>query len=322
MAEGVQCSTAPLCWRVLTPSLVKLLPLPLATSFMTISLASLALSGVLVYEISKAYGFKPCTAFVGTALFVNLSSVSGYYLYNFWLTDPIAYVFTLLGIYAVFTERNWLFLIALLVGVTAKESVLFVAPLYFTFPASKIINRGTIKRFATLVAPAVTILVLIRVSIRAGGEYSYVNTFLTIGVPRITGLDAEFLTKISVSAFGFLIVFPVFNLRKTIPTLFRFLPFLILVYAQLLVATDVARLIMMGFPAFVIMSLEGLTALTDRLSDLGSVSVPVFVYLVPCLLIFYFNLGSITPVSFATEGAVYTGFTILIMITIYVENWV
>lgn len=131
MARGATVN-APYAYRILTPGLARLLPFDLPTNFRLIAVIALWLTGVAVYGLARAWGYTPGWALVGCALFYTLYWAVGFTLYDFWLCDPLTFLFVTLAIRAAKLRQAGQFAGLLALGVLNKEAVLCVVPLWFS----------------------------------------------------------------------------------------------------------------------------------------------------------------------------------------------
>jgi hypothetical protein len=278
---------APFCWRVLVPALAKALPFDLEWSFFLIAFAGVWMTGVVVYCLALRWLSSPSYGLVALLMWVSLGWAGKLVLRNFWLPDSLAFFFVALAVYAILARRDALFVASVALGVLAKESVFFVVPLYYTLRTERWIDLGLLKRCALLALPSALMLVLLRVFIPALNEdpaylstlpetvrlvqegassYGYRELFLSVGVERLRNISAWDLYAYSAGTFGVILLLPLFALRRTGVLLLRFLPFLLLVYAQLFFAVNTERLLVLAFPAVLLMALAGIEGISERLS--------------------------------------------------------
>lgn len=272
---------APFGWRVLNPLLAKTLPFNVATSFAILSFVGLWLTAIVMYFVLRRMGLSSNLAFTGLLFFLTLGWATRVNLYDFWLTDPLAFLFCVAAFWSILAGKHILFAILLAIGVTAKESVVFVAPLYYTFNARTLVDAKMLRRAFLLAAPAILILVLLRVAItpmngnaeylatipenlRDANPYSIAWLFGNIGWPRIQESLAGNLAPYSIGTFGVSMVFlPLFAIRKNLDLLLRFLPFILLTYSSVLFATNTTRLIVLAFLAVIPMTLYGIRSIVE-----------------------------------------------------------
>lgn len=108
-------------------------------------------------------------------------------------------------------------------------------------------------RRAVVVLPALIVLVILRLVIHPAGVPA---NALFVGW-RLRTFNAQALEDWTVGTFGVLFVLPYLT-RRNLRTLRLFGAFLALIYAQLAIANNTERLLVLAFPAFILMSLEGL----------------------------------------------------------------
>jgi hypothetical protein len=276
---------APWSWRLLVPALVKILPVSTQTGFEVISAATIGLTGVVTYLVLRCWGFPGGFAILGMLFYFSMSYATRFNIRDFWLTDSAAILFASLGILALQRRRSAIFALLMMLGVLAKESVIFIAPLYYTFEARRRWDARVFARMLVLALPAVAVLIFIHVAIPAwNGHKSYLAS-----MPRLVKLDIQNvvpsynLMRVAsltlaerahtpgtslvyvLTSFGLLgIVFVAMGWRRLRPVLKRFWPFLLLVAAQLLFALNTQRLVVLAFLPVVIACLYGVYEARDR----------------------------------------------------------
>ena len=288
---------APFCWRILVPLLAKTLPFSLQWNFLLISFTGIWLTGVTVYYIAKRFfSVTPCAA-IGLITFFSLGWATRFPLSDFWLPDALSFLFVTLGIYGILAKREGLFLAVTVLGVCVKESVLFITPLYYTLNARQFIDWQALKRCMLMALPAFVALGVIRVIVPAMNEnleyigslppslalvqdgtssYNYWQLLHSIGVERVRHLSLGDLVIYSFGTFGVLVMLlPFFSLKNNGVLLLKFIPFLLLGYAQLLFAVNNQRLIVLCFPAMILLALNGMASIAERLSLSVSLLFPL-----------------------------------------------
>ncbi len=303
---------APFCWRIATPWLARLLPFNLETNFLFISFVSLALTGVVVYYLSRAFGFSRPMAAAATAMYFSLAWASKFALWDFWLPDALSFLLMTLAIYATVTHRDLLFVATLTAGVAVKESVLFVIPVFYSFRARKLLDLRRAVQLLALSLPAVLLLISLRLgipqrnadpsywaSLPAGvlnatdrAAYDLFGLLGDIGRQRMRTFALDTLESFTLGTFGVAVfVLPLFAVRRNLPLVARFLPFLVLVYAQVLFSNNTERLLVAGFPALILLALNGVEEMADRLDVSRTALVPLPVLFVG-LSVLHVPLGS------------------------------
>jgi hypothetical protein len=322
---------APFCWRVGAPLLAKTLPFGVERSFSIITFVALWLTGVVVFYIARAFAFARWRALAGMLLFFVLGWAVRANLYNIWKPDPMAFLFIALAIYGITARYRWRFAAVMAAGVFFKESVLFVAPLYYTLSADRWWDSRLAARTLLLTLPGVAVLLAIRALIPSWnddsayiaalpdqlrqvqlGSSSYNLSYLwnEIGLTRLRSLSLRSFYDYSIVVFGVTaIALPLFAIRRNLSYLLRFLPFVLLVCAQALFATNVERLIVAGFPVVIIMALTGAGAIARMLRVGDWVFVALFVALITLSL----SRTWIVVIPFLYEAAILLGFMALLV---------
>jgi hypothetical protein len=274
---------APWGWRILEPGIVRVLPGSSRLGFQIVGVASLCVAATCVYWICRRLGFDRRLASAGLLLFISLSFATKYAMFDFWLVDPLAFAFTALAVLFAVERRAVAFACCLAIGVLAKESVVFAAPLLYTFGADRTFDRRAARRAALAALPAVLVLAAVRLAIPAWNGQPYalglpgpiaanartVPDYSAIAVARatLTRRANELPSTIvsTVSAFGLLIgVLPFLGGHRAARLAARFSPFLVLVVLQEVFAFNTERLLVLAFPAVVPLAVCGLRTLRDH----------------------------------------------------------
>jgi hypothetical protein len=269
---------------VLTPGLARVLPGSLTFGFQVVAFVSLWLTGAVAYAIGRRLGFGRAIALAGMFLFYSLGWAVKFNLHDFWLSDPPAFLFAALAILCLLDRRDLAFAGCLVVGVLAKESVIFVAPLAYTLRAAAPFDRRALIRAAGLAMPAILVLGAIRLAIPSYNADAAYRTSLPRAVQPATGKTPSYtLPKLlrstlalrkhewpqtaakALSAFGLLpLLLPFAGGRRTLSLLARLSPFLILCFAQLLFAGNTQRVVVFAFPAVIAMAMSGASRLVEH----------------------------------------------------------
>jgi hypothetical protein len=260
---------APFEYRVLNPLLAKLLPFDVLTNFAVLSFTALWLTGIVSYFAFKAQGFSAPLAFAGVLFFLSLGWAVRFNLYDFWLSDPLGFLFIAGVVWSVLARKDILFLILLTAGVAAKENVIFAAPLYYTLNAKKFADGRLLLRALLLAAPALGLFLAFRMFIpTVNEEYNFATLLQNIGLKRIHQIlrdPRDYLLLYSIGTFGVSLFFlPFFAVRKNLVLLLRFSPLIAGAYLSLLFAHNDTRLIVAAFPAVIAMALRGLEFIMER----------------------------------------------------------
>lgn len=282
----------PYCWRLLVPALAKLLPGSHQAGFATVTFASLAAAGPALYWLLRGVEASRAVALAVALLYYSLGWGPRFVASDFWVPDAVAMLFTVLAVGAIVRKQWVLAALMMAVGVLAKESVVFVAPLAYTWHARRLIDWPLARTALLVAAPAMLLLVAVRLGIPARNDdpdylssmppeisrfpelyqsYAYPDRFHDIVVEdRWPHREWHDLDRYFLDPFGL----PVLLLGLAGAALgprraSRLLPFVVLVYAQLLFAADTQRLLVLSFVAVALLAPPVLSYLsrTFRLSD-------------------------------------------------------
>jgi len=260
---------APFEYRILNPLLASVLPFDLAINFTILTLFGLSASGVICYYMLKTAGFSKAMSLTGLLLYFSLGWASRFNIHDFWLTDPLSYIFIAAIMWSILAKKDLFFLALLTIGVTIRESVLFIAPLYYTIHTKKFLDGKILLRFIYLTIPAVLILFALRISISTtNSHYNLPYLWETIGSKRIVQLinnPADNLPLYTIRSFGVsFFLLPFFAIKKNLPYFLKFLPFIALTYFSLLFAYNTERLLVALFPVMTIMALHGIQSIAEK----------------------------------------------------------
>jgi len=279
---------APFCWRIGGPWLARALSVDLQVSFFLITFVSIALTGAALYALARALGFSRVMGAAGTAMFFSLAWGPKFALWDFWLPDGASFLLATVAIFAVVTSRDLLFAAVLTLGVTVKESVLFTGPLLYSLRATKPIDVRLAARCLVCMLPAALVGLSLRLAIPQRNmdraywssipatvvnpsdfaPYDLAWLLATLGRQRAQTFSVDVLGAFTFGTYGVLLIaLPFFALARNASLFARFLPFLALVYAQVLFASNTERLLVAGFPAVILLSLNGL----DRIASFRDV---------------------------------------------------
>lgn len=255
----------PYLWRVTVPLLARALPFDVQWSFLAITFISLVGTAVLIYYLAKAWGFTRIFAILGMLLFVSMGFASRYTLGNFWIVDAASFLVIAVTIYLIVARHDLTYAAVLALGVTVKENALFVVPLFYTLRAEKLFDRRLAARALLLALPAIMVVVALRLGLPPSSRYSLTARLEEFIALRSQQFNQNRFLNWTTGTFGVApLLLPLFAPRRSAELFLRFLPFLLLVYLQLLLARDTSRLLVLGFPAIILLALTGARALAER----------------------------------------------------------
>lgn len=251
---------APFSYRLLTPLLARLLPFGLDTNFQVISFVGIWLTGVVMYVLARAFRFVPPLALGGALAFYTLPTV-GMLAGDPYLTEPLLFLFLVLALWSLKTRHDRLFALVLALGLLNKETMLAVVPLWFVFrPRDR--RRGLL-----LMAPGLVLWAAVHLLIVPTIPYSVESMFtasLKVRLMRLRDTSLwTFLADLTLAPFGAWVVLALAAGRRSLYWQ-RFWPFLLMVYAQLFIAVDTGRLVVVAFPVVLLMALHTLQTAAGR----------------------------------------------------------
>jgi len=274
---------APYCWRVLAPALVWAPPFGVRTGFEVLAFAVIWITGVAVWFLCERLGFRPALAAAGMLLYFSLGYATKWLLFDFWLTDPLAILLVVVAVLLARSGRGVAFAVCLVVGVLAKESVIFAAPLFYTLQARRPWDRRLALRAAAVTLPAAAALVALHLGIHemnndpaylrtlpgpscreAIRHYTYGAVLHDTVLRRFHHLGPTLVG--AVGAFGLLVpLLALLGLRRPEARSFavQALPFLVLDYVQLLFAYNTERLLVLGLAVVIPLAVWGLSELLE-----------------------------------------------------------
>jgi uncharacterized membrane protein len=283
---------APYGWRVLAPAVVWASPFGVQTGFEVLTFLTLWITGVVIWLICVRLGFHATLAMGGMLLYFSLGYATKWLVFDFWLSDQLAILAVAVAVLLALEGRTVAFAVCMAIGVMAKESVIFVAPLMYTLQVRRRWDPGLAIRTVGATAPAAAVLVALHLGIaernaatyppqieaviRASGiqQYSYGSVLHDIVLRRYHSLGRTLVG--AVGAFGLLVpVLTFLGLRSARARSFalRILPFLILDYVQLLFAYNTERLLVLAAPAVIPLAVWGLAELVEWRRDAEWVAV-------------------------------------------------
>jgi hypothetical protein len=274
---------APWGWRLFGPAFAPLVPGSVTVGFQVLAVGALSLTALAMFLIVRRLGFDRRLAIIGVVLFLSLGYAVKFNLYDFWLTDPLAFFFTAAVLLCVVLRLDIGFAICLAIGVLAKESVFFVVGLHYGLRARRPVDPQAALNTLLLALPAIAVLIGVRATIPSWNERPSYLASLPLPIRRnartVPSYDAIDVLRATVerqdwpgAAFDALTTFGVtvsllvvLGARAARGLAVRFAPFLVLVLSQLLFALNTQRLVALAFPAVIVLALAGLRKLRDDL---------------------------------------------------------
>lgn len=289
---------APYCWRVLVPAIAWAVPFGQQGVFLAVSIAAVAAAGVAVFALAAAR-YDGARAFATMFIFFGMGWGPKYVLSDFWLPDPVAFAAVPLAALFALRRQPRAFAACLAIAVLAKESALVAAPLYYTLNTSRPLDARLALRSLLALLPALVLLLALRLLVESrNGDPAYMSSmpeiirrFPDLYPPydyrelarhigyeqrwRYLGWDA--VASYTWRPFGLApLVFAFAGVLANWRLALRLLPTLLLVYLQLVVATDTERLLVLAFPAIALLAADAIGCLSRTLRAPPFAFVPVF----------------------------------------------
>ena len=248
---------APWCWRLLSPMLVSLLPLPPLRAFLAANLAASYAAAVLLLFIGARMKFNRRTMLLLPALYTTIFWTVRWGAYTPPYIDSHTQVFMLAAILAALHGRLWMVCALLFLGVLQKESVLFVAPVaaVIVWSSTREVKRSYLWLFLFLLC-GLAAYALPRIFITPVNEYSPEAALRVTFARKMTSLRFwESLPASLFSGLGFSLVLTLFEWRRAVE-FFRKEPWIGAMIAlgivQLFAGWDTARICLAFLPAMVL----------------------------------------------------------------------
>jgi hypothetical protein len=273
---------APFNRRILTPLIVKALPLDVEEGFYALTFLSAAATGVALFYALSRMGLSGALSLAGMVALFSMTRATEYHLYNFWLTDALSFLLLALCVWAVAARRDALFAALLVLAALNKEVGIFALALFYGLRATGPLDLRVMGRTVLVGLPALLVLVGLRLGIPAETPYYYSVLITEIVPKRLEEMTfPEPFGTYYLWTFGLVGgLLPLLSLasKEGRRMAVRLLPFVLLVYAQLLFASDTKRLLVFAFPVVAILLALGLKVL-------AKVAWVREVYLVPLPLV-------------------------------------
>lgn len=267
MAEGRlgDCVRAPFCWRVGVPVVAGWLPTGTTAAFTLISWFGIAATAALSYAWVRFERAGSETAgAAAAALFLSSFWTVGFLVNYPWLTDAWGFAAIVAAVFAWRSGRPWAFAVTLLIGVLVRETTLVAVLLAYGLSARSPIDVDAIRRLVRWSVPAVVALVATRALLPAPAGWEATDAFAIVG-ERMAEASWADLGAMTYDTWGLLWLALAAVGAITNPRLAgRLLPTIVAAYAQLAMATDTQRLLVLAFPAMLLLGVEGLRWIEGR----------------------------------------------------------
>jgi hypothetical protein len=287
---------APFCWRIGTPFLAWVSPLPDPLDFQVLGFLSLLISVYIGFKIAKLLSGRFDIA-LAAALWLATTGVV-FHRSAGWmaLVDPLSILVFSLALWFSFRAKPWAFIVVVVLGVLFKESALAAAPIYYLVNARKVIDFRTILPSLIGGIAALALHVFVRNSIPAmngiagyeaqldpdlllaGGVYDASNLWNQIGISRLHRIWE--LPILWGQAYGLMSILIVLGIYLKPTVLKILLPLTALLSLQLFFASDTHRLLSVGFPFMIVAIVPAISRIVD-----SSHRAIVFMIVLPIVIV-------------------------------------
>ncbi|MCK9995004.1 MAG: hypothetical protein KAH56_01855 [Candidatus Krumholzibacteria bacterium] len=256
---------APFCYRVLIPGLVKILPLSVESGFYLQTLAFLWATGIVLFLVLRELGENRFFAWTGIVLFYGLNWAGKFTLWNFWLTDPALFFFGISAFYAILKNKTLSLVLIVTLGVLAKESMIFILPLYYGYQARKFLDWRVAGTTLLIGLIPLGLILTMRIIISSPNQIEPLELFRQIGIPRLTKNLKWTILGGTVGTWGILIfILALLGLRHQRGLGRAAIFFLPVVYIQPLFAINRDRLLVFGFILVIPLAVAGMRWIATR----------------------------------------------------------
>lgn len=311
------------CTRLLKPLLARALPGDLQSGFLAITVVSFVLSGVLMYYIAREFDFSLSASLLGLLVLFTSNWVVKWNVYNFWTLESTTMFFFLAVIYAILTERDWLFMIVLALGLATKEVVGIAAPVYYLYHMDQYLDRAVFVRWVGLMLPAVLFHFVSALALSAPTVFHLVfeTQSSASSPPKPFPGPVAFLTNLTTNVYGLFTIVSLFGIARSRRVISVFLVPFVLSYLQLVVImnfsqTSAGRLLAINVPAIVLLSLHGLERLCEDLTEFVGYTIRTAHFIPFALGFILFNIvvkNSQYPLVTETQLTLFFLYTILLV---------
>ncbi|MHA1309640.1 MAG: hypothetical protein ACTSWR_05550 [Candidatus Helarchaeota archaeon] len=296
--------SAPYCYRILTPLIVFILPFDSGSSFLYINFIFFILTSIIFYKFLKRLNFNKFYSFNGEIIFTAGNVTSIYLIHNFIMVDQLNQLIFLIGCYLlVFYNpdkriyRDILIIVILAIGVLNKETILLIIPIYFVLESGNLFKK--IFKTLLIATPSLGIFIVLRLFIPHTGSYEAIWLFYHLE-NLLSTLYNIFLT------FGLFWIMAFFNFDNNIKFLQRSYWIIPIFIGQIILASNIYRLIFLSFPIVLPLALLEFKQISQKINKVtitfiltSQITITIFYILKKYLTwdflnIFYFPLIAIS----------------------------
>lgn len=257
--------TAPYCWRILPPTLVYLIPLPVETAWPLLNFAAIFLSALILFRILEGESGS-LTASAAGVFFYLFSWVNVRFAFFYpCQTDSAYYLILVLAFFALLKRKDALFLIALGLGALTREYFLALIPAYYLSRRERagLFDPAALRRTALVSVPPLVLFLLTRLLIRpVNPEFNYLGhggEFLRLTVVHWRRTLFSFANIYGAALFVILPGLPAgFRYLRRRPEAAVYIPFWFLFLV--IGGADLDRINFIGFPVVMLLAAAAVAA--------------------------------------------------------------
>lgn len=243
----------PFVWRILTPLLVHMLPVPTLTGFWLVTLFGLAGTVLALPWLLKALGVPQPAIIGGTLAFVFLGPATGFSLWSYQRIDALAFFLLTLALLFSVQRRGLLLVATLCVLSFDKEVSLFGAVFSLAWAWQHRDNR-MIRWSVVALVGSLGILFALHTIIPANRPYSLLGEFENLMIDWLkNGTFPARLQVATIGTWGILFPLAVWHLWHPASLWKRHACWLLLLLAtaQIFVSGDIERVVVYAFPVMI-----------------------------------------------------------------------
>ena len=267
--------------------MVRMLPFSTYRSYDLLAILFLSLSGGFIYLWLLAMPLPREEAILGVLMFYALGPAVKAVLWGVETPNPAGYFFTILALYAIYKDNDYLCAAALALGIACKETLAVVIPLHYTLKAAGLWDFKRLRRSVLVAAPAVCVFAAIRILIPAWNDRDdyvrslpFIYTQVSAGLVKYDLLTAfkgtmsayrgesviNLLRLFTWGSLGIHLFLPFFAWRENKNVWLRWSPFWIPTLGTLLIALNADTRLASLFPVLLVTGLNGVRNLARRLA--------------------------------------------------------
>jgi len=265
---------SPFCWRLLSPLIVHVFadvedPSSLDLAYYLLNAICLISCLIIFFYYLEGLGYSFGEGVLGIFLLGSLPGFGRWYFYQSAMTDPP--VLLIVALSFLFIQRRWYLplSVALTIGVIGREVTVLMLPYLFL---RLLREQGLVRAGRTVAGVAVipiAMLVFIRFGLAPGEPITHLNwdTLRRFAEGRQSW---DFLYFATLGTWGMVSVLLAIDARSHLRKLFRTNPeqgmFVATVFAQLLVANNVDRLLVYAYPVLIPLALTTMRRVQETMS--------------------------------------------------------